>query len=267
MFGSSDVLAKKKEFAATTPRSEYLAMRFPAILSSLLLLVLLTACPAPKAPLNKTSTAVASPTPLASRPNLPTEKFVGSWAATDQNGQAFDLVLFPNGQAITTRSKGPAGAMGERGFWRTTPQGATAFFADGWTDHLLVEGDGILHQSYAPDLSPGGTPTNQSPAVRTDDDKSGFVGLWRLNKEADGSYLSIVLQSSGRAFSNVNGEGKWETTPEGARCTWTDGWNDLIFRSPEGYQKRSWVGPEQNATPPDISDAVRVGESKFQITP
>lgn len=242
-------------------------MRFPAILCSLPLLVLLTGCPAPKAPLEKTSTAVASPSPSSNQPNLPAEKFVGAWAAADKNGQTFDLVLFPNGQAVTTRSKGTSGAMGERGFWRTTPGGATAFFADGWTDHLVVEGNGILHQSYAADRPPGDTPTDQSPAVRADGDKAGFVGVWRLNKEADGSYLSIILQSSGRALSNVNGEGKWETTPEGARCTWPDGWNDLIFRSPEGYQKRSWVGPEQNATPPDISDAIRVGESRFQITP
>jgi len=242
-------------------------MRLPAILCSLPLLVLLTGCPAPEAPLEKTSIAVVSPTPFSNQPNLSAEKFVGAWAASDQNGQVFDLVLFPNGQAVTTRSKGTSGAMGERGFWRTTPRGATAFFADGWTDHLVVEGDGILHQGYAADRPPGGTPTDQSPAVRADGDKAGFVGVWRLNKEADGSYLSIVLQSSGRAFSNVNGEGKWEPTPEGARCIWPDSWNDLIFRSPEGYQKRSWVGPEQNATPPDISDAVRVGESRFQITP
>lgn len=242
-------------------------MRFSAILGSLPLLVLLTGCPAPKAPPDTTAKVVASSTPVSYLPNLPAEKVGGSWAVTDQNGQTFDLVLFPNGQAITTRSKGPSGAMGERGFWRTTPQGATAFFADGWTDHLLVEGDAILHQGYAADRPPSGAPTNQSPAVRADDEKAGFVGLWRLNKEVDGSYLTIVLQSSGRAFSNVNGEGKWEITPEGARCTWPDGWNDLIFRSPEGYQKRSWVGPEQNVTPPDISDAVRVGESRFQITP
>ena len=72
----------------------------------------------------------------------------------------------------------------------------------------------------------------------------------------------------GGAFSTINGgtEGKWEKTAKGALCTWPDGWVDLIMRVPEGWQKRSWVGSETNA-PADNSEATRVGEARFFITP
>jgi site-specific DNA-cytosine methylase len=45
-----------------------------------------------------------------------------------------------------------------------------------------------------------------------------------------------------------------------------DGWADLIERSSEGWQKRSWVGTETSTTA-DLSTATRVGETRFEITP
>lgn len=98
----------------------------------------------------------------------------------------------------------------------------------------------------------------------------GFTGVWCLNKEPDGSYLYLALESSGRAFSTVGGgtEGTWEKTKDGALCKWPDGWNDLISVTNDGFQKRSWVGSaEQNTTPPDISPALRVGGTRFFIAP
>ena len=165
-------------------------------------------------------------------------------------------------------TKGSSGAHGERGFWRLANNRLLVFFQDGWTD-VISEADGSFkHQGFEPGATMDGPPKNESPATRLENDR--FTGVWCLNKEPDGNYLYVALQSSGRAFSAIGGgtEGTWEQTNEGALCKWPDGWNDLIFASNDGFQKRSWVGAaEQNATPPDISPALRVGDTKFSITP
>ena len=191
------------------------------------------------------------------------------WVAKDEQGQEFDIVLFSNGQAVSTWVKGAAGARGERGLWRFHEGGVTVFFDDGWTDRIEPQGDGFVHRGFAPDADLQAPPRNESPATRLPDERAGFVGVWRLNKEPDGSYLYVTLQSSGRAFSTIAGgtEGKWELTPEGAFAQWPDGWNDLLSSGPQGYQKRSWVGSSQTTTPPDVSMAERVGESKFSVQP
>ncbi len=246
-------------------------MRYLFPLTLVAMVLLLCGCPAPKGPESKEfSKPLNSPAAPAEEPAAAgVDSFVGAWAASDEQGQPFDLVLFPNGQAVTTWVKGASGARGERGFWRAVNGGATVFFDDGWTDRLIVRDGQVFHQGFAPDAAVGAPPRNESPANRILGPTMPFVGVWRLNKELDGNYLYVALQSGGRAFSMIDGgtEGKWEMTDAGALCTWPDGWNDLIYGSPTGYQKRSWVGPASNATPPDISPASRVGEERFAITP
>jgi len=194
--------------------------------------------------------------------------FVGIWVTSDEQGQAFDIVLFPDGQAVSTWTKGAGGARGERGFWRIERGRLLVFFHDGWTDEIVAKDGGRVHRGFEPGADLGGKWKSEAPTWKVEED--GFTGIWQLNKEPDGNYLYVALQSSGRAFSTIAGgtEGKWTAAKGGALCSWPDGWNDLISPSPEGYQKRSWVGPEeQNATPPDISPATRVGIGKFSISP
>jgi len=194
--------------------------------------------------------------------------YVGTWSAADEQGQLFDIVVFPNGQAVSNWTKGPSGAHGERGFWRLENNRLLVFFQDGWTDVISESDARFQHRGFEPGATVDGPPKNESAARRIEGNT--FAGVWCLNKEPDGSYLYVALQSSGRAFSTVGGgtEGTWEKTKEGALCKWPDGWNDLIFPSSDGFQKRSWVGPaEQNTTPPDISPALRVGAEKFSISP
>lgn len=231
-------------------------------------LALLVGCPAPK-PAEPMRPHAVEPRTLAteSRPDLPQADFLGAWTMNDDQGQSFDIVLFPNRQAVSTWTKGSSGAQGERGLWRSGPEGVTIFFHDGWTDRILLREGRFIHQGFSPERPLDGNPSNESPATRIEGDRSGFVGVWRLNKEPDGNFLYATLQSSGRAFSNINGEGTWKVTPEGALCTWADGWNDLIFRTGEGFRKRAWVGIEESTTPPDLSEAVRVGESRFLVSP
>lgn len=247
---------------------------------ALLACLLLAGCPSPKPSPGNTpgpgpavptatpeATATATATATASPAAAPAAGYPGVWTTADENGQPFDLVLFPNGQAVTNWTRSPRGAQGERGFWREDRGEMVAVFEDGWTDVIIPKNGGFQHQGFAPGTARTSPPTNQAVAQRADGPQAAFIGVWRLNKEPDGSFLYLALQSGGRAFSTINGgtEGKWEKTEKGALCTWPDGWVDLIERTPEGWQKRSWVGAESNTA--DLSPAERVGEKPFEITP
>lgn len=239
-----------------------------AFAAPLSLLVILAAMGCSRPPAPPGPAAPPPPAPEASPAAINAVDFTGTWVTTDEQGQAFELVVFPGGQAVSTWVKGPSGAHGERGFWRTDGDRLLIAFHDGWTDLILKRGDGFLHRGFEPGADLSGLWKNEAPARRLEGDA--FTGVWQLNKEPDGSYLYVTLQSSGRAFSTIAGgtEGRWEITKDGALCTWPDGWNDLIFPSKDGFQKRSWVGPaEQNTTPPDLSGATRVGSEKFSISP
>jgi hypothetical protein len=179
------------------------------------------------------------------------------------------MVIFPNGQAVTNWSKGIEGAKGERGFWRREGARLIAVYEDGWTDVLEPDGEGFVHKGFSPQTQIGGPPTNSAKAERVPSPAATYAGVWRLNREPGGTYQYVALFSHGRALSTVNGgtPGTWEATPAGVRCTWPkDGWVDLIEHGPQGWQKRSWVGPETE-TPADESPVVRVGEEKFSVTP
>jgi hypothetical protein len=218
--------------------------------------------PAPTAP---AAPAVPSPTP---KPQIDHD-FTGVWTTKDDQGDVFEMVIFPNGQAVTNWSKGLGGAKGERGFWREDGGRLIAIYEDGWTDVLEVSDDGFTHKGYSPETPLGDTPTNSAPAEKVSSPTASFVGVWRLNREPGGTYQYVALYANGRAFSTVNGgtEGSWEAAENGVKCTWPkDGWVDVIEHGPGGWQKRSWVGAESE-TLADISQVVRVGEEKFSITP
>jgi len=241
------------------------------LLRALTLTLLLTGCPSGEPPSVQKSPqpptqSSDSPAPQSAK-QTPVE-FAGTWTTTDEQGQVFDIVVFPNGQTVTNWTKGNAGARGQRGLWRQENGRLIALFDDGWTDVIQSADGGFVHQGFSPGTPLDGTATNQAPASRADGPEAAFVGVWRMNKEPDGSYLYLALQSNGRALSTINGgtEGKWEKTGKGALCTWPDGWADLIERSSEGWQKRSWVGTETSTTA-DLSTATRVGETRFEITP
>jgi len=219
-------------------------------------------------PVPVSDNAPASPEPRGTPAVRLPGDMSGVWATRDENGTPFDIVLFPNGQAVTTFPKGPAGVRGERGFWRTEHNRAIILFDDGWTDTLSVIDGRITHCGYAPGEDPDSGPRNSFPAEKFGGPAAVFVGVWRLNKEPDGSYLYVTLQSGGAAFSTINGltEGKWTLDGESAKAVWPDGWVDRISRSAGEWQKVSSVG-ESGDTPSDLERAVRVGETRFTIEP
>jgi hypothetical protein len=237
----------------------------------LLFLLLLAGCSRPvppTAPPEQTPTPPAKATATPPIPPKQTVSYVGTWTVTDEDGEPFDLVVFPNGQAVSNWTKGAGGTRGERGFWRRDGDHVLLVFQDGWTDQISPSEGGYRHRGFAPETGLSGPPKNSSAAKRLE--KGGFIGVWRLNKEPDDSFQYVALQSSGRAFSTIGGgtEGTWVETPDGALCTWPEGWKDLISPVEGGYQKRSWVGEEeQEGRQPDITPALRVGEAEFVIMP
>lgn len=264
------------------PRPE----NIPDVRSSLALLICLSlsACPArkepdaappspaPSATAAPSASPAASPPPIAVMTNpgeqVEAAEFIGAWSTVDEQGQLFDLLIFPNGQAITTWTKGKHGARGELGFWRFENNRALIFLEDGWTDSLEKTADGMVHHGLPPESSLDKPPSTTQPARKLPDTIAGTVGIWRLNKEPDGDYQYLALQSNGRAFSSVNGgtEGTWKRKGNSVECTWPDGWMDILEAGPDGFQKRSFIGTAQDA-PADISPATRLGAAAFVIEP
>ncbi len=255
---------------------------------ALLLCLWLAGCPSPKpssAPAEKapdvsadavvlpspSPVAEISPSPTPTPTSLTTSDFLGTWTTVDDQGQVFDIVIFPNGQVVTNWTKGKDGAYGERGLWRREGSRLIAFYHDGTSDIMEIRPDGTRytgHTSGAPLDTP---PNSTSTARRLSETEAKFLGVWRLNKEPDGTYQYLALQSNGRAFSTVNGgtEGRWVVVDGAAECTWPDGWVDRLELTADGWQKRSSIGSATNSAdaPADISAAIRVGETRFEIVP
>jgi hypothetical protein len=208
-------------------------------------------------------TAVIAPDPPRNKVS-----YEGIWTTADGQGQVFDIVIFPNGQAVTNWAKGTEGARGERGYWRQDQQRLTAIYSDGTTDIIEPDGSEFKHQRYSAGSPLDSQPTSRAEVKRAEGGQFALVGVWRLNKEPDGTHLYIAIQSNGRAVSTINGgtEGKWKANERGALCEWPDGWVDQIERGTAGWQKRSWIGAESNA-PADLSLATRVGEARFSVEP
>jgi hypothetical protein len=211
------------------------------------------------------ASAIPHASPEAARTKI---SYEGIWTTADAQGQAFDIVIFPNGQAVTNWAKGTEGARGERGYWRQDQQRLTAAYSDGSTDIIAPDGSRFRHQRFSAGSPLDSQPAAQTEAKRAEGDQSALIGVWRLNKEPDGSHLYIALQSNGRAICTINGgtEGKWTANERGALCEWPDGWVDQIERGTAGWQKRSWIGSESSA-PADLSLATRVGETRFSVEP
>jgi hypothetical protein len=193
----------------------------------------------------------------------------GVWSVSGDDGVPFDIVLFENGQAVATRVGGTSGARGERGLWRAMEDCVAVFFDDGHSARFVIRDGAVVHEGFAPGMGVSSRAVSfTSPAGRIGGPRAPFVGIWRLNREPDGSYLYVTLRSDGSAFSTVNGltEGQWDSDGEAALCNWPDGWVDRIERAAGSWHKKSWVGAAEG-TPADLSEAARVGETRFLVSP
>lgn len=206
------------------------------------------------------ATASPAPSPAAKVDHGPVE---GTWAVTDEQGDLFDIVLFPNGQAVTDWTKGPDKAKGQHGKWVKKETGAVITYNSLDSDVIEKTAEGYQMKRLS-----GRTTVNLNMAkplamTRVEGPMAKYVGIWKMNQEPDGSYLMMALQSSGRAVSTVNGGtvGTWAVKGKGVLCTWPDNWFDMIEREGKTWQRRSWVGAEANGEA-DKSEAERVGEGE-----
>ena len=224
--------------------------------------------PAPTASLEEGSSVTKTPPTAPRHVDAQKTKYEGTWTVVDGGGPIFDIVIFKNGQAVTNWVKGPAGARGERGYWRSDQQRLTIIYTNGCTDVIQPAEEKFSYSRYEAGSALDAKPMVHAEARLLENSQLALIGVWRLNQEPDGSHLYIALQSNGSAFSTINGatSGKWKANANGALCEWPDGWIDQIERGTGGWQKRSWIGSETGA-PADLAPATRVGEARFSIEP
>lgn len=199
--------------------------------------------------------AEATPAPVEPPPS-----FIGVWQVADSEGDAFNLCVFEDGRVVTNWAKGPNGAKGERGLWRIQGKALLAFYGNGWSDRLSPDGAAYRNEGFAPGTPLSNPPTNHCLATRVQGPMAEFSGVWRLNREPDGSYLYVSLQSNGLAASSIkeNGRGKWEIVDDAARVVWEDGWMDVISQKGRGYVKKGWA-PGAKEEPTEEAEALKVG--------
>ncbi|MEO8204777.1 MAG: hypothetical protein ABI615_01260 [Chthoniobacterales bacterium] len=235
-----------------------------------------TSTPSPT-PLDPNTTRAATTGDTAISSTAPDDKnfpkpdaFVGVWATQDEYKDIFNILLFADGRAVSNWANGRHGGHGERGLWHMSGKEILVFYRNGWTDRIVPEGDGFRDMGYSPGTNIAGPPADQSPATRVDGPMAIYSGVWRLNKEPDGTFLYIALQSDGDAESTnpSNGKGKWELTPEGAKIIWSDGWTELITKQGEQFMRMVWAPKVATTEPPaDSTEAFKVGTVPANVAP
>jgi len=249
-------------------------MRHPArvLLAVVCAVFAFPACQRPPTPKAAEATPTPSPTPadeteaalLTATATASADEFLGVWSGVDGDNDEFNILILPEGRAVSNWVKGETGARGERGLWRIQGADLLVFWANGWTDRIRRAGDTYADDGFRPGMALSDPPAGSTPTHRLDGEMAMFSGIWRLSREPDGSFPNIALQSDGEAFSTIpgNGKGTWKVEHGGARVRWEDGWEDAILPSAEGYRRMSWApGMDRGAAPTIESEAIRVGDS------
>ncbi|MEO6845753.1 MAG: hypothetical protein ABI443_00660 [Chthoniobacterales bacterium] len=216
----------------------------------------------------------ASPSPslqTTDSKNLPkADGFVGVWAAQDEYKDTFNIVLAADGRAVANWSNGRNGGRGERGQWRVLGNDILIFYNNGWTDYLTADGDAFRDSGYSADNNLKNIPASQSPVTRVEGPMAVYAGVWRLDKQSDGSYIYVSLQSDGDAESTnpSNGLGKWTLAPEGAKIIWADKSSQTISKQGDQFTQMFWPPKVNTKEPPtDSSEAFKVGNVPAKIAP
>ncbi|MCE9619864.1 MAG: hypothetical protein K8R92_08140 [Planctomycetes bacterium] len=179
----------------------------------------------------------------------------GTWALTDSQNALFNVNLLEDGLAISTWSKGPDGAKGERGTWKIEDGVLVMNWTDGWMDVIQLGQIGFEKYSYAPRASRQGIPTSFGQAIKVLDGSSPWVGVWRT-RSADPNYQSkpfyIVLQSNGSAVKSIDAinTGCWQLQQGGIAIYFSDGWFMMVKRDGDAVESRSWAPGASRTGPP-----------------
>jgi len=196
------------------------------------------------------------------RTEIQPEAFIGVWSLSDEQNDAFDVVLGEDGSARSNWAKGANGAEGEGGRWRLYGQGVRIDYDDGWTDIIRVAAAGFEQVSYSPETPLTGPWSNHGKAVRLEGPSAEWVGVYRLGIATDGKTFSVALQSDGQAFKTVDEDrrGLWSLHGNAVKIHWIDGWYDELHRDANGkLEQRSWKpGQARGEAPSASSDATRL---------
>jgi hypothetical protein len=222
-----------------------------------------------------TGNAVAIDPALSGRAQgrLTQQELVGVWALTDRRNSTFNIRLSEDGQAVSTWSSGPQGAIGERGHWRLEDGRAVIDWDSGWQDTLAVGLMGTEQWSWGPGEDRSGLPRVFGMAVPIRDAMAEFVGVWQMRGvlPGDPAIIYVAIQSDGMVFKNI-GEyryGCWSVTESvpapgraqrGARITWANGWFDELSRDAEGYFVNTWTPSADRRGAPTATNRVRAVE-------
>lgn len=189
---------------------------------------------------------------------------VGTWSLTDSENELFNVVLQPDGAAVSTWWKGDDGAKGERGRWMIENGVLVVRWTDGWIDAVRRGHSGYEKYSYGPGVPAGATPTSFGQAVKVEGASQRYTGVWTIPGAAPGSRyeLFMALRSDGSAMKSVDEVrvGTWRIDGELCRIVWADGWTDIIEPTEGGsFFSKSWKpGTPADAMPTGSGPATRI---------
>ncbi|MEM1059766.1 MAG: hypothetical protein AAGK14_11005 [Verrucomicrobiota bacterium] len=158
---------------------------------------------------------------------VPSTEFVGTWAVQDDDGKIFNIVVFPDGRAITNFTKGVSGTRGEFGEWSAEDGTIRLHYDSGWKDVLLRQDDGsYLKLGYAPGITLNDQPSNEDKAEKVTGPAEAYTGVWYRAAAPKGQPWFLVLRSDNSAERSDAPDvaGKWHVSAPGqAEVRWEDG--------------------------------------------
>ncbi|MEM1059767.1 MAG: hypothetical protein AAGK14_11010 [Verrucomicrobiota bacterium] len=234
--------------------------RAPLALAALgLLLGLLPGCGGGDAapPSGEASAEAEAPVIAEEEPIVPDAKeFMGVWVIGDVPEQRFDLVVLPNGTALSTYMEGDNGVRGEFGRWQHEDDRLIITFDSGWRDVLSRQENGYTKQSYAPDIELTDEASNTGVAEEFFGPKLPFIGVWQGNDHngAPLFFMALASDGSGRKSNNLQAFADWVVFENAAKIAWTDGtYNELHPESRTEAILKVWRKDTPRDQDPDAS--------------
>lgn len=209
--------------------------------------------PAPRAvslpPSQRSGPALGSPVAAGA---ISRTEAVGTWSLTDSENELFNVMLQPDGAAVSTWWKGDDGAKGERGRWMIENGVLVVRWTDGWIDAVRRGHSGYEKYSYGPGVPAHSTPTSFGQAVKVEGPAQRYTGVWTIPGAISGARyeLIVALRSDGSAMKSTDEVkvGTWQLDGDNCRIVWADGWSSLIEPTDDGsFFSKSW----KPGTPPD----------------
>lgn len=178
--------------------------------------------------------------PYRSIQHLPAE---GTWIVTDEANNTFNIILRDDGTAISSWSRGVAGAYGDRGRWRYAHEGIIVMYESGWMTLLAELQNGFLiKQSYRAGRLINQVPSDFSMLIPLVGAARRYVGIFRCTASDTKEPYYMALISSGLAIKTLGKEyaGTWHLADGKAVIQWSNGWTDVLDYNGGVYQQSAF---------------------------